>query len=129
MTMQLATQNAGKIYPQNAMLMHLCYLTPKRRNSGARLPSIWKEDATRSFTERNWVIRNLRQTQSAKQEADFYAACKVKLNILNSTNLSSIFPFINHKYFRMTKYSIYGKHLPVFGTVRSLSKEKYCRQF
>ena len=53
--MQLATQNASKIYPQNAMLTHLCYLTHKQRNSGARLPSIEKEDATRSFTERNLV--------------------------------------------------------------------------
>ena len=129
MTMQLATQNAGKIYSQKAMLTQLCYLTHKHRRSGARLPSNWKEDATWSFIERNWVIRNLQQTQSANQEADFYVACMVKLNISYSTGLSCIFPFINHKYLRMTKYSIHRKPLPVFITVRSLPGEKYCRQF
>ena len=38
--MQLATQNAGKIYSQNAMPTHLCYSTHKQRNSAARLLSI-----------------------------------------------------------------------------------------
>ena len=84
MTIQLATQNTGKIYSQNAMLTHLCYLLHKQRKSGARVPSTWKKHVTWSFTEGNWAVRNLRQKQSVKQEADFYAAYKVKLNILHS---------------------------------------------
>ena len=60
LAMQLATQNFGSIYSKNSTLKHSCQLTHRERNSGVKLPLIWKENAFQSFL--NNVLSNQKPT-------------------------------------------------------------------